>query len=216
MTQALPEYDHDSLWPNTKTLSSSQVLSYLKDPEEFYATYFLGNRRNTPAMQFGRIFSAAYADRNLDYAPHLRECGNGEKVIRWFAEALAKFPVIKGSLPEFPMIGTIGEWSIRATLDDFKYSMGLIIENKTGKVPWTQERVDSSPQLTIQWWAYFNKHAKHPKQFLLNWWNTKITSSVQIKSFKVKRTMEEIKECEELLVKVIEGIEAGNFSEPII
>ncbi len=212
----LPEYDHASLWPHTKTLSSSQVLSYLKDPAEFYAEYKYGDKRSSPAMEIGRIFSAAYADRTLDPTPYLLANGCKPKFVALFKEALGKFPVIKDSLPEFPMMGEVGEWKIRVTLDDFKYAMGLIIENKTGKKVWDEERVATSPQLTLQFWSYHNKHGKMPKQVLLNWWNTGITSYVDVRSFKVKRTKEEIAECQELLERVIENIEAGNFSEPII
>lgn len=212
----LPDYDLATLWPHTKTLSSSQVLDYLKDPKEFYAVYKYGDKRSSHAMDVGRIFSAAYADRKLDYAAYLREIGCKQKFIDLFGQALAKFPVVHKSLPEFPMIADVGEWSIRATLDDFLYKQGLIIENKTGKMPWTQSRVDSSPQLTIQWWAYWKKHGKHPKQVILNWWNTGITSYVDIKTFKVKRNVEQLKDCEELLAAVVANIEAGNFTNAII
>lgn len=212
----LPAYDLASLYPNTKVLSSSQVLTYLKDPSEFYRVYHYGQKQESQAMEIGRIFSAAYADRTLDYKPYLAAAGCNQRFIELFEKALAKFPVLNGSQPEYPMIGKIGEWGVRATLDDLHESQGIVIENKTGKKAWNQERVDASPQLTIQWWAYVNQLGTSPKKFLLNWWNTGIVSSPRIETFKVKRTKTQLRDCEDLLSRVIENIEAGNFTNPII
>lgn len=205
-----------TLWPHTKTLSSSQVLTYLKDPAEFYRCYYYGVKQESQAMQIGRIFSAAYADRKLDFYAHLIAAGVGQKFINLFGQALVKFPVIKGSLPEFPMTAKLGKWTIRATLDDFHFKQSLIIENKTGKVAWTQQRADASPQVTIQCWAFWKRHARLPKRVILNWWNTRITSYPHVETFITKRSVTEVKDCEALLMSVIENIEAGNFSNPII
>ena len=213
----LPEYDLASLYPNTKVLSSSQVVTYLKDPKEFYITYLNGVTKRSLPMDVGRIFSAAYADRSLDYAAYLTEIGCKAKFIGLFGQALSKFPVIRGSIPEFPMIGRLGNgWEIRATLDDYHHKQGLIIENKTGKMPWTQERADQSPQVTIQEWTCWNKHGKMPKRVIVNWWNTGITSYPHVETYITSRSLAQLKDCEELMEEVVTNIEAGNFSNPII
>ncbi len=211
----LPEYDSASLWPNTKVLSSSQIIAYLKDPKEFYITYKNGVTKTSQPMQIGRIFSAAYADRGLDYASHLREAGCSAKFIKLFGEALVKFPIIKGSKPEWPMVAKINGWEIRATLDDYHPKLGLIIENKTGQSLWTKERADDSPQITIQAWALWKRSKKKANRIILNWWNTKRIYA-DVKSFETSRSLTQLKECEELLKLVIENIEAENFSNPII
>lgn len=212
----LPAYDLASLWPHANALSSSQLVEYLKDPAEFYIRYANGVGKDSQAMQIGRIFSAAYADRKLNYEPHLREAGCDQRFITLFGQALAKFPIIKGGKPEYPMKCKVNGWTIRATLDDIHIPSAIIIENKTGKVKWTEARAHTSPQISIQSFCFWKKHDKLPKHTQVNWWNTGIKSHAHIETFITKRSVSQLKDCEELVVEVIENIKAGNFSNPII
>ena len=213
---ALPEYDTKSIYPNAKALSSSQFLLYEEDPQAFWLKYCLGTKHEcSQAMDIGRIFSAAYADRAFPFKPHLEAAGCTPKFIALFAEALAKFPVIKGGQPEHPIWVSYRGWKFRATLDCYIDWAFMDIENKTGKMPWTQERVNFSDQLTFQSWTHWLKHKVPFKSITLNWWNTAITSSVQIKSFKTSRTVKALKDFQARVDVVIDNLEAHNFTNPI-
>lgn len=212
----LPEYDSKSIYPNEKALSSSQFLLYEKDPQAFWLKYALGARGDSSqAMDIGRIFSAAYADRSLPFAHYLEEAGCKPKFILQFGEALAKFPVLKGGHPELPIWVSFNGWKFRATLDNYLDWDYLVVENKTGKMPWTQERVNFSDQITFQAWTHWKKHKVPPRKIVLNWWNTAVTSYVDIKSFNTSRTVRALKQFEERVEVVVENLEAHNFTRPI-
>lgn len=212
----LPEYDSKSIYPNEKSLSSSQFLLYEKDPQAFWLKYALGTRGDqSKAMDIGRIFSAAYADRSLPYQRYLAEIGCRAKFINLFGEALSKFPVLKGSKPELPLWVSFKGWKFRATLDNYLDWEYLVIENKTGQVEWTQERVNFSDQITFQAWVHWKKYKVPPRKIMLNWWNTKSTGSVDIRSFNTSRTVKALKMFEARVETVIANLEAHNFTRPI-
>lgn len=211
----LPEYDSKSIYPNEKALSSSQFLLYEKDPQAFWLKYALGTAGNrSQAMDIGRIFSAAYADRSLPFSLYLEEIGCSPKFINLFGQALAKFPVLGGQ-PEFPAWCSIKGWKFRATLDDYLDWDYTIIENKTGKMPWTQERVNFDDQLTFQSWVHWKKFGVPPRKIILNWWDTGKTSAPMIHTFKTSRTVNALKQFEKRVEVVIENLEAHNFTRPI-
>lgn len=215
MKQVIPEYDTASLYPNTKRLSSSQVLTYLKDPQRFYVEYVLGGKgEKSKAMMLGSIFSACYQNRELDYEKLLSDEGFSPDIINLFGQALSRFPVQINGFPEYPMIAEHKDWEFRASLDDYIEKEHIIIENKTGKAYWTEKRVEEDMQLTFQAWCHWKKIKKTPKYILLSWWNTG-TKSLRIKNFKTKRTVSQLKEFEKLIDKVIQNLEAQNFSNPI-
>lgn len=211
----LPEYDYKSLYPYTKTISSSQFLCYETDPEKFYIENVLGVRREaTTAMTIGRIFSAAYADRNLDYRKFLGDLGVKQGFIDLFGQALSRFPVQKKGHPELPLICEFKGWKFRATLDDYVKDTVTIIENKTGQSVWTQERANYDNQLTFQAWVHWKLHGVPPRKILLNYWNTK-SKHVDIRPFKTSRSIANLRQFEKRVEAVIEHLEAGNFSNRI-
>lgn len=210
--RTIPDYDFKGLYPFKKVLSSSQFLCYEKSPEDFYVKYVLGaKKQGSLAMTKGRIFSAAYADRTLDYAYFLREAGCKQKFIDLFGKALAKFPVLKGGQPELAMIAKISGWGFRATLDDYLKTSQTVIENKTGEVEWSQERADLSDQITFQAWVHWIKLGVVPKEIILNWWNTKQKNYADVRTFKTKRTVKQVKEFEGRIGWVVQGINKKHF-----
>lgn len=215
----IPDYDKKELYPHKNALSSSQFLLYEKDPEAFFLKYSLGAKEECgKAANIGRVFSWAYRCRMLkeefDPRPALLEAGVTPKMIDLFIAAVAKFPVIGGQ-PELPMWCTFKGWKFRATLDNYLDWNYHIIENKTGSVEWTQERVNFSDQLTFQAWVHWKATGVQPKKIDLNWWNTKCTSYVDIRPFKTSRSITNLKQFEKRVEAVIESLEAGNFTHPI-
>jgi len=212
----LPEYDTKSLYPNEKALSSSQFALYEEDPQAFFLKYMLGAKGEpSQAMSIGRIFSAAYADRTLPFKPYLEEAGCSPKFINLFAEALAKFPVIKGGRPEHEIWVSYRGWKFRATLDCYVDWCFMDVENKTGKMPWTQERTNFSEQITFQAWTHWLKHKVPFRSITLNWWNTGIVSHVAIQSFKTSRSITALRAFQARVDVVIDNLEAHNFTNPI-
>lgn len=211
----LPEYDYLSLYPYTKRISSSQFLSYEKDPAKFYLENVLGVRReSTPAMKLGSIFSASYADRTFDFKTLLEHLGYKFSLIETFGNILKRFPVLKGGHPEYPMIAEFNGWEFRASLDDYVEDTLTIVENKTGKVPWTQERANHDDQMTFQNWCHWKKKGIVARKTLLNWWNTG-SKTPDLKSFKTSRSLANLRQFEKRVENVIKNIEAGNFTNPI-
>lgn len=209
----IPEYDFKSLYPYTKTLSSSQVLRYAEDPQLFYSEYVLGVKKPpSVAMQTGSIFSALHEDRNFPQREALAQVGAPKRIGDLFESVIKRFPVVPA---EIVMICKHGKWKFRATLDgycDWEYT---IIENKTGKLEWTQERANFSKQITFQSWVHWKKHSLIPKKILLNYVDTNARATNILQTFKTSRSVKGLKQFENLVDLVVEGIEVENWTQPI-
>jgi hypothetical protein len=213
----LPEYDYETIYPHKKALSSSQFLLYEKDPAKFYVLYVLAPRTEKPslAMEEGRIFSALYADRSLDFRAYLSAVGAPPRIADRFGEVIKLFPVLKGGSPEYPLRVKHGDWEFRATLDDFVEKQYTIIENKIGEREWTQERVNFDDQLTFQAWCHWKKYGVPPRKIILNWVDCRPRTTKYLKSFNTTRSVRALKQFEDRVDVVIENLEAGNFSKNI-
>lgn len=213
----LPEYDYQSLYPNTKTLSSSQVLCYLEDPAKFYTENVLGVRREpTVPMQIGSVFSALHKDRNYDFKAALKMVGAQPRIADIMERHIKMFPVVPA---EVPLIAEYRKWKFRATLDGYVESEYTIIENKTGGRDrmyggWTQERVNFDKQVTFQAWVHWKKYGVIPKRVLLNWLCL-VGSGGSLHPFKTTRSTKGLKQFEQLIDLVIDNIEAENWTKPI-
>lgn len=210
-------YNKTELYPNTKSLSSSQLIYYPKDPYQFYCEWVMKMERpKSPAMCFGIAFSEAYADRSFDYVTYCLENKVNKRLIGLMAEVLPLFPALPEEDCEFELWIDHRGWKFRVTLDGFIPDDGIIIENKTGQVYWHQERVDDDLQLTIQIWAYWRKYGELPKQLLLNWVDTSAQATKKIWTFKTKRTITQLKAFEKYYLDVvIDNLEAKNFSNKV-
>lgn len=210
----IPEYDFKSLYPYTKTLSSSQILLYEEDPAAFYTEYVLGVRRaESVAMKTGSIFSELHRNREYDFKTALAQAGAPKRVAELFARVIAHFPVVPA---EVALVADVGNgWKVRATLDGYVESEFVIIENKTGQREWTQERVNFSDQITCQSFVHWKLKGVTPKRILLNWVNTAASAKQPLVSFKTSRTSKALQMFERRVEAVIAGIEAGNWTQPI-
>lgn len=213
----LPEYDSATIYPHQQALSSSQFLLYEKDPAEFYVRYVLAPNAQEPsvAMAQGRIFSALYADRSLDFRAHLLAVKAPPRIADRFEAVIKLFPVLKGGSPEYPLRVKHGEWEFRATLDDFVEKQYTIIENKTGEREWTQERVNFDDQLTFQAWCHWKKFGVPPRKIILNWVDCRARATRYLQSFSTTRSVRALKQFEDRVDLVIENLQAGNFSKNI-
>lgn len=211
------DYNSKELYPNTKTLSSSQFLDYLKDPFEFHLKWVLGvNGKEGPALKFGKIFSEAYADRSYDYHKELSE--DQANII---TRALPFLPELPKKFCEYPLRPKFKGWTIRITLDGFEPEKYQIIENKTGAegngwvVGWTQERVNSSDQLTLQSWGFWKIKGVPPTRTILNFIPTSKNPKSPVQIFRTTRSIKYLKLFERKVEAVIENIEAGNFTRKL-
>ena len=209
----VPEYDFKSLYPYTKTLSSSQIILYEQDPAAFYTEYVLGVRRPaSTAMMVGSIFSELHRDRSFDFKTALTEAKAIKRIADLFEMVIRQFPVVPA---EIELFGEHKGWKVRATLDGFVESEYTIIENKTGQVEWTQERTNFSDQITIQAWCHWKKYSILPRRILLNWVNTAARAQRPLTTYKTSRSVKALRMFEARLDAVIAGIEAENWTVPI-
>jgi len=214
--RALPAYDSESLYPNSKRLSSSQFLCYEQSPQDFYIQYEIGAKgKGSSAMSVGRIFSAAYANRDLDYRWLLEQAKAPKRYADLFKKVLEAMPPIKGGSPELALITKFNGWELRATLDDYVKDGFTIIENKTGKMAWTQERVNFADQLTFQAWVHWKQFKIIPRRIYLNYIDLNANATKLIQTFATTRSVTALKQFERRVEAVIENIGAGNFTKPI-
>lgn len=208
-----PEYNSKELYPHFKMLSSSQFLMYEKDPKDFYIRYQLGaDDKHSIAMQVGSIFSELHRDRAFDHKAALASIKAPRRLAGLFESAIKAMPVIPA---EVKLVCKLGKWKFRATLDGYVQDSYTIVENKTGKLGWNQERVDFSDQLTFQAWVHWKKFGVIPKSIILNWVNTNSSSSCLVRTFKTTRSVKCLKMFERRVEAVISSLEAGNFTNKI-
>lgn len=211
----IPEYDIASIYPNFKCLSSSQFLTYEKDPQQFYMEYVIGVKRQSDAMLIGSLFSACYENRNINPVPLLSMRLHCKKdFIDLFIAVLKSFPVQRGGHPEYPLKCEFMGWEFRATLDDYIEDTMTNIENKTGKVLWDKDRVNFSDQITFQSWVHWKAKGVPFRRIILNWWNTG-KKTRDVRTFKTSRSLKNLKEFEKRVENVIKNLEAKNFTNPI-
>ena len=209
----LPEYDFKNLHPYKKILSSSQVLTYEENPAKFYLEYMLGAKRKpSTAMLVGSIFSELHNHRDFDFKAKLAEIKAIRRISDLFEEVIRAFPVVPA---EIPLKCKFKGWGLRATLDGFVENSYTIIENKTGQVPWTQERTNFSDQITFQSFVHWKKYGIPPRQIILNWVDTRFNTQKKLVTFKTSRTVKGLKMFEKRLEVIIQGIEVENYTNQI-
>jgi len=217
----LPEYDSKSLYPYTKTLSSSQFLLYEKDPPAFYIEYVLGVRRTQNVkMLAGSAFSYLYQFRDFPITQFLvgKKVPSGSRLGGLFERVIKQLPVTPA---EVVQVCEFKGWRFRATLDGYVYDQLTIIENKTGGATmahpdgWTQERVNFDDQLTFQAWVHWHLVNVIPKRILLNWVDTRPSSKKALHQFKTTRSTKNLQNFERRVEAVIAGIEAENWTKKV-
>jgi hypothetical protein len=210
------DYKMAELYPHTKKLSSTQFSDYEKDPFEFHLRWVLGvEMKKSPALIAGLAFSEVFADRSFDLAGTCRAGGVSEKVIDRLTSAISKFPILPFEDCEVEQVAQYRGWEFRSTLDGYVPSMFDIIENKTSGLEWTQEKVNFLDQLTFQAWVHWKLKGFPPRKIIVNVVDTSGRAKMPILVFKTSRTVKCLKEFEKRVDAVIDGIEAGNFTQKL-
>jgi len=210
------DYNHKELYPNTKQLSSSQVLDFIRNPSDFHVTWVMGVREEpSQPMINGSVFSELFAGATGEERKELLSLLRPRRLIDTYLAALKVLPNIPPQFCEVSIRAKVGSWKVRVTPDALLAEQYEIIENKTGQKPWDQERCNFDQQITMQAWAFWKKYGVPPKRIRLNWVNTSLHSTKVVESFVTRRTMTSIKRMDALVQTVIEHIEAGDFTSSL-
>lgn len=204
------EYSIKDLYPFKNCISSTQFLDYEKSPQDFYVRWVLGVKQvENGAMKVGRIFSDLFADRKYDYQSALLDIKQSY-YIPIFKKAIRLFPELPKRQCEYELRPKFKGFQLRATLDGKTPKM--IIENKTGKTEWTQERADLSDQITFQAFCWYLKYKKPPEKIMLNWVDCRRKDPQQpVVTFYTHRNIEQLKYFGERVENVINNIKIENW-----
>lgn len=177
------QYSLTDLYPYQKRVSSSQLKCLKDDPKEFFNQYVLDERTKSVPMVVGAIFSDAYAG-NENSLELLSEIGEG-KLIATFKTALEM--MVRSKDAEKELIVPFQEWDIRITLDGYnKYSdKTLVIENKTGKRKWDDERARKEFQILLQAWGIWKLEGIIP-EVLVQWVDTNPNTTKLLNQFTIQ------------------------------
>lgn len=101
------DYKRNELYPHTKTLSSTEVIDYAKNPSKFYFDWVMTSgegKKITPALAFGLGFAELYADRSFDYVPYLQEHKVSKRLIAHMGYVIDMFPELPEGCAEYELI----------------------------------------------------------------------------------------------------------------
>lgn len=136
-----------------KYLSYSQMTTWLTNKARYRKEYFEnGDKLNTPYLAFGKDIA------------ELVESGN-------YKELLPDLVVY--DKPEFEIRCEIAGVPVLSFLDSYDSENNVFIELKTGKIPWTQSRVQKHEQLPFYATALKWRIGKIPEYCDLTWIETK-------------------------------------------
>lgn len=164
-------------------LSWSQLSLFERSPKEYKRIYILGEEQRTSrAMEYGSKL-----------ADVLENGDDGEDVlISSLYSLLPKYKTMEKKIE-----AETGGIKILGKLDTYCPKTHNFREYKTGKIPWTQRKVDNHGQITFYAMLIFLAYKKIPKDIELIWAETEyidgeIQATGRIKTFKTKRTLIDI------------------------
>jgi len=202
------QYNSEELYPNDRVLSSSQIVSIMKSPREFYERYILGIGETTLPMMIGTIFSEYYSG-NEEAINYLAELEVEDYIIDRLKKA--KRQIMKSKDYEKELKVSINGYIIRVTLDGFIKSPLVVVENKTGKREWEEVKVEDDLQLDLQAWAVWKLYKRSPKIYL-HWIDLNKNAKKPLQIFPTKRSVEYLKNFErDTLIPIIDQIEDGSL-----
>ena len=137
-----------------KYLSYSQYALWKKDREAYERKYFEGEPPfETKETLFGKKIAEMLEQKNVVHP------------------ILSKVP--RGECREWRVETRIHGIPTLSVLDSFSPAHGSIFENKTGRIPWTQERVDTHDQLLFYAAAVNAQCGFFDPHLTLSWLETK-------------------------------------------
>ena len=197
---------------SVKPLSWSAIWLYDNNPEQFYTQYVLGIKEPpTREMLLGSIIHAGFEGK--DWKKELIDNNFTPDYERTVAEIM-KFPIPKMTQQEV-WLGEKGreyeetDCSLAARADGINDDDNVIIEIKTGKNFWTQERADEHGQLTLYAFLKWKETGKIPGLLLVSC----NVNNGKVKVFYTKRTEEQIKEMCNHIKEVVKQLKERGWWE---
>lgn len=166
-----------------KYLSYSRMIMWERSPKEYARVYILGGKSfQNPEMVFGSKVAQALETKKP----------TGDEAID---SVLARLPKLEMA-DEMTTTKVVG-LPIRARMDAANKDLKTFYEYKTGKVPWTQARVDKFDQITFYAMVCWSLTGAIPEDMRLIWVQTagegeEVTCTGVIKEFKTARTMMDV------------------------
>jgi hypothetical protein len=202
----------------TRPLSWSALSSFEYDKEQWFETYILGKRQESPEMTFGSI-----VDKKIQTDPS-------------FLPKLPRYPLMQYKMNAvfngIPLTGLPDGLSLNSVETEntkgYKvfWDKGYILSDyKTGRKAWDKKRADETGQLTMYLFLLYILHKEKPEQFrcFIHWLPTvkheagDFTVKVDfhdgihgedgIKTIETKRTMADLLKFGERINKVIKEME---------
>ena len=185
-------------------LSWSQIDLWNRNRNEYIQRYFYGKESFTnEAMEYGKKFATAL------------ETGETEdEIIK-----LATIAIPRYSVSEYRLQATLktdgGDIPLLGFIDtSYDPPSDGIREYKTGKVPWTQKKVDRHGQLTLYALMIYLNEKKLPKTIHLDWLETEdrdgeLSITGRIQSFETQRAYGEIIEMTTIIKRTAAEISAA-------
>lgn len=186
-------------------LSWSQIDLWNRSQRAYMDRYFYGaDGFVNDAMIYGKKFAEALETGETD----------GDEIMKLATIAIPRYPIAEYRLQaileteggDIPLLGYL----------DTSYdppSEGMR-EYKTGKVPWTQKKVDKHGQLTLYALMVYLNEKKLPKSIHLDWLETEnlngeISVTGRIVSFETSRSIGEILEMATIIKRTAAQISAA-------
>lgn len=170
-------------------LSWTQFDTFKRSPEQYRKVYLLGQKFESPAMDFGKRFADA-----LEHGGK----ATGDPDIDFALDLLPRYPKHEHEI----RVVTRG-LVLMGKMDAYDPKKLLVAEYKTGKATWTQDRVDKHGQLTFYTMLHYLKYGKMPKEWVLHWYDT---ANTDITTYRTARTLTQVLEMTAEARRVWEGI----------
>ena len=164
-------------------LSYSQMNSWKWSQEKYKEIYFEGKPYPTnPAMIFGKDFSEIMDDKKK----------TDDIIVQGVVNLMPRYDVsekeIKVDIEGIKLLGY---------LDSYCSKTHNLYEYKTGKNPWTQNKVDEADQLTFYSMLIYLKYKIIPENISLIWAETEIEGDIvqftgNVKRFETSRELSDV------------------------
>ena len=188
---------------SNRPLSWSALSSFEWSPEQWYETYLLGKRQESPELAFG-----SYVDKKIQTDPK-------------FLPKLPRYPLMQHKMKAvfngIPLVGLPDGLSFddKKAKNPMKYKVfwsdGFLLSDfKTGKKAWDKDRADETGQLSMYLFLIYIIHKMPPEKFrcFIHWLPTVkveggdfsvkvdfvegIDEDGGVKTFETKRTMQDL------------------------
>lgn len=177
-------------------LSWSALNLFDQSEQRYIEKYFYGQDedRSNDFMSFGKKFSLA------------KETGDfhGDPMLEFAINAVPSYKNAEFKI-ESNLITTYGIIKLLAVPDSFDDELFRVLEYKTGKIPWTQAKVQKHGQLHFYAVSTVAKYEVNPEQEL--WWietlqtNSGVRPTGNVESFSFKASGEQLKEMRDRIIQ---------------